>query len=75
MDSRLDAPLERPRASRLLAETRRRSREILNKLDPGQRMQAAFALSLEARKLLAAGLQARGFSEAEIRAACGVRRA
>jgi len=37
-------------------------------MDPGRRMEASFALSLDARMLLVAGLKAQGFSETEIRA-------
>jgi len=36
-------------------------------LDPGEKMLAAFTLSVEARKLQMAGLSAQGFSETEIR--------
>jgi hypothetical protein len=35
--------------------------------DPGEKMLAAFAMSVEARKLRIAGLSAQGFSETEIR--------
>jgi hypothetical protein len=59
---------ERPIASRVLAETRKASRQALGLLAPGRRMEAAFMLSMEARKFRIAGLRAQGFPENEIRA-------
>jgi hypothetical protein len=52
--------------SAVLEKLRRERMEALKELDPGARMEAAFALSLEARKLFLAGLRAQGFSESEI---------
>jgi len=46
----------------------------MRELDPGRKMQAAFSLSVEARKLLIAGLRAQGFSQPEIRAILRTRR-
>ena len=63
-----DGPLERPKASRILAEIRKTCRAATDIMDPGRRMEAAFALSMDARILLVAGLKAQGFSETEIRA-------
>jgi hypothetical protein len=60
--------LERPNASRLLSEPRRERRQALAALDPGKKMKAAYALSIETRKLLIAGLQDQGFSKLEIHA-------
>jgi hypothetical protein len=37
-------------------------------MDPGRKMMVAFSLSVEARRMLIAGLQAQGFTESEIRA-------
>ncbi len=48
--------------------------ESLRAMDPGQRMETAFALSLEAQKLFVAGLRAQGFSEAEIAAVLKAKR-
>ena len=62
------APSARPTPSRVLAETRTRSRSAFDRLDPGGRMEAAFVLSMDARKLMIAGSRARGFSEVQIRA-------
>jgi len=55
--------------SAVLEKLREERVEALKDLDPGQRMEAAFSLSLEARKLSVAGMKAQGFSEAEIAAA------
>jgi hypothetical protein len=65
MEREFDGPLERPKASRVLAEVRRTCTPgvIMN---PGRKMEAAFSLSMDARMLLVAGLKAQGFSEAEI---------
>ena len=68
MKRRFDVPPERPNASRVLAEVRRTCRGATEIMDPGRRMEAAFALSMDARMLLVAGLKAQGFSEAEIHA-------
>jgi hypothetical protein len=70
----LDTRLERPKASRLLAEIRKDRRRAMKSLDPGRKMMAAFALSVDARKLLVAGLQAQGFNELEIHAILRARR-
>jgi hypothetical protein len=59
-------PLERPNASRVLAETRKASRYAVDLMTPGRRMELAFAISLDARKLRMAGLKTQGFSESEI---------
>jgi hypothetical protein len=40
-------------------------------MDPGSRMEAAFALSKDARMFLVAGLKAQGFPETEIRTLMG----
>jgi len=66
-----EGPLERPNASRVLAEVRRKCRGPIDIMDPGCRMEAAFTMSMDARMLLAAGLKAKGFSETEIRALKG----
>jgi hypothetical protein len=68
MKRAFDGPLERPKASRVLAEVRRKCHAATVITDPGRRMEAAFALSVDARMLLVAGLKAQGFSETEIRA-------
>ncbi len=65
---------ERPAPSRLLTELRQERRLAMRELDPGRKMQAAFSLSVEARKLLIAGLRAQGFSQPEIRAILRTRR-
>jgi hypothetical protein len=65
--SPIDRPLERRKASRLLSGMRKKKRLAISHLDPGRKMKAAFSLSVEARKLLIAGLKAQGFSESEIR--------
>jgi hypothetical protein len=66
MTTPLNAQIERPKASRLLTEVQKERRRAMRSLDPGCKMIAAFALSVEARKLLVAGLQAQGFSQLEI---------
>ncbi len=68
MKRKIDGPLERPNTSRALTETRKKGRAATDITDPGRRMEAAFALSMDARMLLVAGLKAQGFSEKEIRA-------
>jgi hypothetical protein len=67
MKRRFDGPLERPNASRVLAEVRKKSPTAADIMSPGRRMEAAFSLSIDARMLLVAGLRAQGFSETEIR--------
>ncbi len=57
---------KRPVPSAVLEGLRKERLEALKEMDPGQRMETAFALSLEAQKLFVAGLRAQGFSEAEI---------
>lgn len=57
---------KRPIPSRVLERLRKERLDALKDMDPGQRLEAAFALSLEATKLFVAGLKAQGFSEAEI---------
>jgi hypothetical protein len=52
--------------SRLLQEMKMQRRRSRSTLDPGQKMMAAYLLSVEARKMLIAGLQSQGFSETEI---------
>jgi hypothetical protein len=60
-------------ASRCLAAIREAAPRIAPE-DPGERMLAAYALSVEARELFIAGMKASGFSEAEIREALRRRR-
>jgi len=74
MHGKKAAPLERPAASRVLAESRKASRCAIDLLAPGRRMEAAFTLSMDARKLRIAGLRAQGFSETEIRAIMSAKR-
>jgi hypothetical protein len=64
----------RPNVSRALAETRKASRCAFDPVAPGCRMEAAFTLSIDGRKLHTAGLKAQGFSEAEICAIGSARR-
>jgi hypothetical protein len=64
----LNTQIERPKASQLLTEMQNERRRAMRSLDPGWKMKAAFALSVDARKLLVAGLQSQGFSELEIQA-------
>lgn len=59
--------------SRCLAEVRKGS-NARRPEDPGERMLLAHALSVEARKLRIAGMEARGFSDAEIQEALKRRR-
>ncbi len=65
---------ERPKASPLLTELHKERLLALRSLDPGRKMQIAFSLSVEARKLMIAGLRAQGFSQPEIRAILRTRR-
>ena len=67
----IDRPFDRPNPSRVLAEARRQSRITTDVMDPGSRMEAAFALSKDARMFLVAGLKAQGFPETEIRTLMG----
>jgi hypothetical protein len=60
--------LERPRESRLLSEMRKKRRQAIATLDPGQKMKNAFSLSIGTRKLHISGLRAQGFTELEIQA-------
>ena len=57
----------RPIGSQVLARIRKLREDDLDP-DPGRRMESAFRLSLEARKLLIAGLASQGFSQEEIQA-------
>jgi hypothetical protein len=59
----------RPRPSHILAETDRRRRDEEARLTPGERMQRAFALSCDLRRMFWAGQRAQGRSDAEIAAA------
>ncbi len=52
--------------SQLRKNMRRERRLSQVSLDPGNKMLAAFRLSVETRKLHIAGLRAQGFSETEI---------
>jgi hypothetical protein len=52
--------------SRLLREMKIQRRRARSALDTGRKMMAAFSLSMEARKMLIAGLKSQGFSETEI---------
>jgi hypothetical protein len=58
--------MERPKESRVLAAVRTGNRAAVDGLDPGRRMEIAFALSADALKFQMAGLRAQGFSEIEI---------
>lgn len=58
--------IERTNPSRLISELREKRRLIFGNLDPERKMNAAFLLSVQARKFLIAGLKAQGFTEAEI---------
>ena len=66
MRSWLGGPMERPGSSKILAAVRTRNRTAMDDLDPGRRMEIAFALSADALKFQIAGLRAQGFSESEI---------
>lgn len=74
MSSLPQNPMGRPRFSRILDDVRAQRRLAFRTMDPGQKMQAAFTLSLEARLLMIAGLRAKGFDEAEIYAVLKARR-
>ena len=65
---------ERAVPSAILEKLHEERIEALKEMDPGQRMEIAFALSLEAQKLFVAGLKAQGFSEDEISAALKAKR-
>jgi hypothetical protein len=52
--------------SRLLLEAKIKRRLARSTLSPGQKMAAAFSLSMEARKLRIAALRSQGFGETEI---------
>ena len=65
MDSR--HPAARPTISTVLVESRNRHPDPADSLPPGIRMEMAFRLSMDAQKLLRAGLTAQGFSETQIR--------
>jgi len=52
--------------SRMLLEAKIKRRLARSALSPGQKMAAAFSLSMEARKLRIAALRSQGFGEAEI---------
>ncbi len=53
--------------SRVLAESKRSSQIRMDRLEPGRRMEVAFSLSMDALKMMRAGLKAQGFPDAEIR--------
>ncbi len=65
---------ERAVPSAVLEKLHEERIEALKEMDPGQRMEIAFALSLEAQKLFVAGLKAQGFSDGEIAAALSASR-
>jgi hypothetical protein len=67
-------PLERPNASRVLAETRTAGRRAFEPTATGRRMEMAFTLSMDARKLRMAGLKTQGFSESEVSAIVNAQR-
>ena len=60
--------------SAVLEKLREERDKALKELDPGQRMEIACSLSVEAQKLFVAGMRAQGFSEAEIGAALKAKR-
>jgi len=66
MISKKESALDRPNPSRALRESRKLSRDSLACISPGRRMEAAFTLSMDARKLRIAALRAQGFSETDI---------
>jgi hypothetical protein len=70
----LNTQIERPKASQLILEMQKARRRAMKSIDPGRKMKAAFALSVDARKLLVAGLRSQGFSELEIQAILSARR-
>lgn len=74
MREKNESPLERPNASRALAETRQASRCFFDPLGPGRRMEIAFRISMDAWKLHVAGLKMQGFSDAEVSAMRGAKR-
>jgi len=67
-------PLERTKTSRLLSKIRMDRRQSISAIDPGRKMIASLSLSIEARKMLIAGLRSQGFSELEIRRIIKARR-
>ena len=58
---------KRPVPSKALLEVRGQHPEA-DPVDPGRRLEAAFALSRDLAQIFQAGLRAQGFSEAEIEA-------
>ena len=52
--------------SQLRSEKQKKRRSMQSTLDPVQKMLAAYALSVEARRLFIAGLRDQSFSETEI---------
>ena len=58
---------KRPVPSKVLLEVRGQHPEA-DPVDPGRRLEAAFALSRDLARLFRAGLRAQGFSDAEIEA-------
>ncbi|MBM3791191.1 MAG: hypothetical protein FJW35_12710 [Acidobacteria bacterium] len=54
---------DRPNPSKVLSEIRKTSRRAFDLLPPERRMEAAFVLSQDARKMRIAGLRAQGFTE------------
>ena len=73
-DLSTNTSLDRPTPSKVLTELRNRRREEEAGLEPGQRMELAFTLSLEVRQWFCAGLRAQGFAESEIDALIRMRR-
>ncbi len=67
MNEKLTFALESPYPSCVMAETREAGNRRFDVLPPDRRMEAAFALSMDVRKLREAGLRAQGFTEDEIR--------
>jgi hypothetical protein len=66
MREKNESSLARPNASRALAETRKASRFAFDPVTSGRRMEMAFLISMDARKLHMAGLKIQGFSDAEV---------
>ena len=67
MDMKIGKANARTRVSGVLAEIRNSRHGCIDHLSPGNRMELAFLLSMDALKFFRAGLRAQGFSEAEIR--------
>lgn len=65
MSRRTPGPLDRPNPSTVLREVRK-ARPRDNPKDPAARMEAAFLLSIEARKLRRAALTESGMTEDQI---------